>query len=157
MRANFGLSTRKIDHEGTKDTKVHKGIFMNHREIDFRTQKIATAVIDAGLKVHKLLGPGLLESAYEHCLAFELSQRGFSTRQQVALPVIYEGIKLDAGYRLDIIVNEAVILEIKSVEALAPIHEAQLLTYLKLSGLRIGLLLNFNVTLFKQGIKRFVV
>ena len=104
-----------MDHEGTKDTKIHKGIFMSHREIDLRTQKIATAVIDAGLKVHKLLGPGLLESAYEHCLAFELSQRGFSTRQQVALPVIYEGIKLDAGYRLDIIVNEAVILEIKSL------------------------------------------
>jgi GxxExxY protein len=113
--------------------------------------------IDAALQVHKALGPGLLESAYEHCLAHEISRRGLSVQRQVALPIVYEGEKLDAGYRLDLIVDGSVIVEIKSIDALAPIHEAQVLTYLKLSGLRIGLLMNFNVVLFKHGLKRFVL
>ena len=101
--------------------------------------------------------PGLLESAYEHCLAHEISRRGLRVQRQLALPIIYEGEKLDAGYRLDLVVEGAVIVEIKSIDALAPIHDAQVLTYLKLSGLRIGLLMNFNVVLLKQGLKRFVL
>jgi GxxExxY protein len=99
----------------------------------------------------------LLESAYEHCLAHEISRRGLSVQRQVALPIVYGGEKLDAGYRLDLIVDSGVIVEIKSIDALAPIHEAQVLTYLKLSGLRIGLLMNFNVVLFKHGLKRVVL
>jgi len=98
-----------------------------------------------------------LESAYEHCLAHELSRRGLTVHRQVALPIVYEGEKLDAGYRLDLVVDSAVIVEIKSIDCLAPIHDAQVLTYLKLSGLRVGLLMNFNVALFKQGLKRFVL
>jgi GxxExxY protein len=120
-------------------------------------ENAARRSIDAALQVHKALGPGLLESAYEHCLAHEISRRGLSVQRQVALPIVYEGEKLDAGYRLDLIVDGSVIVEIKSVDALAPIHEAQVLTYLKLSGLRIGLLMNFNVVLFKQGLKRLVL
>ncbi len=99
----------------------------------------------------------MLESAYEHCLAHEISRRGLRVQRQLALPIIYEGEKLDAGYRLDLVVEGAVIVEIKSIDALAPIHDAQVLTYLKLSGLRIGLLMNFNVVLLKQGLKRFVL
>ena len=130
---------------------------MAHQEVDSRVHQVTGAVVDAGLKIHRLLGPGLLESAYEHCLAFELSERGYVVRQQVALPLVYEGNRLDAGYRIDLVVANLVIVEIKSVDALAPIHDAQILTYLKLSGMRVGLLLNFNVVLFKQGIKRFIV
>ena len=100
---------------------------------------------------------GLLVSAYEHCLTHELKLRGLSTCRQVALPIIYEGIRLDAAYRLDLVVEEQVIVEIKSVENLTKLHEAQLLTYLRLSGHKIGLLLNFNVPLFKQGIKRLIL
>lgn len=109
------------------------------------------------MKVHKALGPGLLESAYEHCLAYELSSRGLTIRRQVALPIVYEGITLDAGYRIDLLVNERVIVEIKSVDALTPLHDAQVLTYLKLSKLRLGLLINFNTPLFKQGVKRLAL
>jgi GxxExxY protein len=109
------------------------------------------------LKVHKALGPGLLESAYEHCLAHELSVRGVSLRRQAALPSRYDGVTLDAGYRVDLVVHNAIILEVKSVDALTPLHHAQLLTYLKLSGCRLGFLMNFNVPLFKQGLKRVVL
>ncbi|MBS0295518.1 MAG: GxxExxY protein [Proteobacteria bacterium] len=118
---------------------------------------VSRAVIDAGLKVHRALGPGLLESAYEHCLAYELEARGLSIQRQLGLPVVYEGLRIDAGYRLDLLVENCLVVEIKSVDALLRVHEAQLLTYLKLSGHRLGLLLNFNVELFKQGIKRFAL
>lgn len=118
---------------------------------------VSRAVIDAGLKVHRALGPGLLESAYEHCLAYELEARGLSIQRQLGLPVVYEGLRIDAGYRLDLLVENCLVVEIKSVDALLRVHEAQLLTYLKLSGYRLGLLLNFNVELFKQGIKRFAL
>ena len=128
-----------------------------HEPIPARTEAAARAAVDAALHVHKVLGPGLLESAYEHCLAHEISRRGLAIQHLVALPIVYEGEKLDAGYRLDLVVDGAVIVEIKSVDALAPIHDAQVLTYLKLSGLRVGLLMNFNVALFKQGLKRFVL
>ena len=117
-------------------------------------QELTGEIIDAGLKVHRTLGPGLLESAYEHCLVFELSCRGLEVERQVATPVVYEGVRMDAGYRLDIVVRKAVVLEVKAVDALTRVHEAQLLTYLKLSRLPIGYLMNFNVDLFKNGIKR---
>ena len=128
-----------------------------HAPIPVRAEDAARASVDAALQVHKALGPGLLEFAYEHCLAFEIARRGLAVQRQLALPLVYEGEKLDAGYRLDLVIDGAVIIEVKSIDALAPIHDAQVLTYLKLSGLRIGLLMNFNVALLKQGLKRFVV
>ena len=114
-------------------------------------------VVDCGLKVHRTLGPGLLESAYEHCLAHELKARGLSIGRQIALPITYEGMTLDAGYRLDLLVNDAVILEVKAVETLTKLHEAQVLTYLRLSGRRLGYLMNFNVQLFRNGVRRLVL
>ncbi len=116
---------------------------------------ISGAVVDAAMKVHTALGPGLLESAYEACLKHELSKRGFKVLSQVILPVIYDGVEVDADYRLDLLVEDAVIVELKAVERLLPIHEAQLLSYLKLSGRKVGLLINFNVEHLKNGIKRF--
>ncbi|MEN9562076.1 MAG: hypothetical protein RIR73_320 [Chloroflexota bacterium] len=117
--------------------------------------KITEAIIGAAIEVHRNLGPGLLESAYRECLRYELLQRGYEAFQEVTLPLTYKGVELDCGYRLDLLVNDAVIVEIKSVDSLAPIHEAQLLSYLKISGGKIGLLLNFNVKMLKHGgIKR---
>jgi GxxExxY protein len=116
---------------------------------------LASAIVDSGLKVHRALGPGLLESTYEHCLAHELQTRRIEASRQKYLPVIYDGIQIDAGYRLDIVVEDAIIVEIKAVEKLTSLHEAQLLTYLKLSPYEIGFLFNFNVVLFKHGIRRF--
>ena len=106
--------------------------------------------------MHRTLGPGLLESTYEICLAHELSKAGLRVRRQVPVPVVYDGIKLEAGYQLDMIVEDRIILELKSVDSLPPIHEAQLITYLKLTGMKLGLLINFNVSLLKNGIKRKV-
>ncbi|HVY34960.1 MAG TPA: GxxExxY protein [Caulobacteraceae bacterium] len=120
-------------------------------------ESLARCVIEAGLEVHRALGPGLMESAYEHCLAFELAERNVRFRRQVALPIMYKGVTLDAGYRLDLIAEDAIIIEIKAIDALSRVHEAQLLTYLKLSGCRIGFLMNFNAALFKQGLKRLVL
>ncbi len=121
---------------------------------DDRAEAAAAAVVDAALRVHKALGPGLLESVYEACLAHELAKRGMSFRTQVTLPVRYDGVQLDAGFRVDLLVEDRVIVELKAVETLLPIHEAQLITYLKLSGLRLGLLLNFNVRLLREGMRR---
>jgi len=118
--------------------------------------EIATAVLDAAFKIHRILGPGLLESVYQATLDFELRKRGLRVVQQVGLPVYYEEIKLELGFRVDLIVADKVIIEIKSVEALAPVHRKQLLTYLRLMNLRLGLLLNFNVELMKNGIQRVV-
>jgi GxxExxY protein len=120
------------------------------------TDYLSNKIIGAAIQVHKSLGPGLLESAYEECLCSELQFQGVAHDRQVALPVVYRQTKLDCGYRLDIVVENAIILELKAVEALAPIHDAQLLTYLKLSGLKLGLLLNFNVPYMRNGIKRIV-
>jgi GxxExxY protein len=114
-------------------------------------------IIAAALEVHRNLGPGLLESAYEECLCYELETRKISYFRQQALPVVYKGIMLECGYRLDIVVNDKILLELKSVEKLLPIHEAQILTYLKLSGIRTGLLINFNEVLLKNGIRRIVL
>jgi len=121
------------------------------QETDALTEKI----IGCAIEVHRTLGPGLLESAYEQCLARELSLREIPFRLQVPLPVEYKGIHLDCGYRIDVVVNEPVILELKSVDKTLPIHEAQLLTYMKLSNITKGLLLNFNVKRLVEGIKRF--
>lgn len=113
-------------------------------------------MVDAGFKVHKTLGPGLLETVYELCLARELELRGLVVMRQVSLPVVYEGLEIDGAFRIDLLVNDALIVEVKAVDTLARVHEAQLLTYLKLSNRRLGLLINFNVELFKQGVRRFV-
>jgi GxxExxY protein len=118
--------------------------------------ELSKIVFDAGLKVHKALGPGLLESAYEECLFYELQKQGISVEKQKALPLIYEEVKLDAGYRIDLLVEKKLIIEIKSVEALNDLHLAQILTYLKLSNCKLGLLINFNTVLFKNGVKRVV-
>jgi len=118
--------------------------------------EIGSAVVESALAVHTALGPGLLESAYEVCLAHELGKRGRKVERQVALPINYDGVRLDAGYRIDLLVSGAVIVELKSVDRLAPIHVAQLLSYLKLSRLNLGYLLNFNVVHMRHGIKRVV-
>jgi GxxExxY protein len=118
--------------------------------------EITESIIGAAIEVHRALGPGLLESAYETCLSFELVQRGLKVEQQKPLPVIYREIRLDCGYRLDLRVEEAVIVELKAVDALLPIHQAQLLSYLRLSGCHVGLLINFNVRVLKDGIRRIV-
>jgi GxxExxY protein len=118
--------------------------------------QIAAVIVDAALHIHKTLGPGLLESVYQATLDYELQKRSLQVVQQVGLPVHYEGVKLDLGYRVDMIVGDKVIIEIKSVEAFAPVHKRQLLTYLRLTDLRLGLLINFNVELIKDGIYRVV-
>ena len=113
-------------------------------------------IIGAAIEVHRLLGPGLLESAYEECLCHELTLRKLGVQRQVPVPVVYKEVKLECGYRLDLVVERKVILELKSIESFSPVHEAIMLTYLRLSGYRIGLLINFNVTILKDGIRRFV-
>lgn len=117
---------------------------------------ITEQVIGAAIEVHRAVGPGLLESAYEACLIFELRQRGFKVEHQKPLPVVYKNVKLDCGYRLDIVVDDSVIVEIKAVEKLNSVHEAQLLSYLRLYGSRVGLLVNFHVAMLKDGIRRVV-
>jgi GxxExxY protein len=114
-------------------------------------------IIGLAIEVHRSLGPGLMESAYEECLSWELQHAGLAFQRQVPLPVRYKGVTLEMGYRLDLVVENQVVVELKTVERLLPIHEAQLLTYLKLSGLRTGLLLNFNSAVLKNGIKRMVL
>jgi GxxExxY protein len=128
-----------------------------YHAIPLETELIGQHAIDAGLRVHAALGAGLLESAYEHCLAHELVLRGIDIRRQVALPITYEGTTLDAGFRIDLLVATAVIMEIKCVDSLAPIHQAQLLTYLRLSSCRLGFLMNFKVRLFKDSLRRMVL
>jgi GxxExxY protein len=117
--------------------------------------EVSGRVIGAAIEVHRHLGSGLLESAYEECLCFELHERGITYDRQVPLPIIFKGHRLDAGYRMDIIVEQQLIVEVKSVDQLTPIHEAQVLTYLRLSGLQTGLLLNFNTVLLKHGLRRY--
>jgi len=119
-------------------------------------QQVSHAVITAAMRVHSELGPGLLESTYTACLQYELRQAGLRSASQVGLPVIYRGVKLELGYRIDLLVEDLVVVEVKSVDAVAPVHQAQLLSYLKLSGKSLGLLINFNVVHLKDGIRRFV-
>ena len=118
--------------------------------------RITEAVIGAAIEVHRELGPGLLESAYEACLGHELAARGMTSEREKALPVVYRGMKVDCGYRIDLLVQHAVIVELKAVEKVLPIHEMQVLSYLRLSGLKLGLLLNFNVPLLTRGVHRVV-
>jgi GxxExxY protein len=120
-------------------------------------ERVGKAVLNAAFKVHTALGPGLLESVYETCTAYELTQSGLRAATQVALPVTYQGIKMDAGLRPDMVVEDSAIVEFKSVDTMHPIFEAQLITYLKLTGIRLGFLINFNVIHLKDGIKRIVV
>jgi GxxExxY protein len=137
---------------------------MNHQDtkaprtaIPEETDRVAKGVVDAAYKVHSTLGPGLLESVYEACMVHDLSRRGLRVERQISMPIRFEGIRLDAGLRLDMVVNSCVVVENKASEKLLPLHEAQLLTYLKLSGLRLGLLINFNVPVIKDGIRRMAL
>ena len=118
-------------------------------------EKIATEIVDSAIKVHQQLGPGLLESAYQTCLAYELTRRGLRVACEVTLPICYDGHQIESGYRIDMLVEDSVIIENKVVEHILPIHEAQLLTYLRLKGCWLGFLLNWNVTKMKYGIKRY--
>ena len=119
--------------------------------------EISGEIVDAAMKVHSALGPGLLESAYATCLRHELKKRGLRVASEVPVPVVYDGIKLEAGYKLDLLVEDTVIVELKAIEALAPIHQAQIISYLKLAHKPIGLLINFHSLHLKDGIKRFVI
>ncbi len=143
------------------NTKGHEKKIVKARRvfapIPLETERIGKAVLDAAFKVHTTLGPGLLETVYETCHAFEIRQSGLLVETQVVQPVVYNGINVDTGFRVDLLVEKCVIVEIKAVEALPPVHEAQLLTYLRLSGIRLGFLINFNVLHLKDGIKRRVV
>ena len=126
-------------------------------KISEKEERVATAIVDAAFSVHNTLGPGLLERVYEVCFCHELTKKGLSFRQQVEIPIEYDGIKLDGGLRLDVIVEDIVICEIKAVDEMNPVYQAQVLTYLKLTGKRIGFLINFNVPVIKNGIKRIIL
>jgi len=130
---------------------------MNQMYHENKYSELTSKIISCAIEVHKALGPGLLESAYEECLAYELRNAGLLVERQKPLPVVYKEIRLDCGYRIDILVEDTVVVELKSVDALNPVHEAQILTYLKFSGKEIGLLMNFNVTLLKNGMKRYML
>jgi GxxExxY protein len=130
---------------------------MNYAPISDKKERIAKAVVDAAYTVHSTPGPGLLENVYEVCFCHELAKRGLSYRRQVAVPIVYDGITFDEGLRLDVLVEEMAICELKAVEVMHPVFMAQLLTQLKLTGKRLGFLINFNVPLIKQGIKRVVL
>jgi GxxExxY protein len=121
------------------------------------TAGLSERVIGAAIAVHRYLGPGLLESAYEECLCWELREIQLACRRQVALPVVYTGVRLDCGYRMDIVIDDQLVVEIKAVERLLPLHEAQMLTYLRLSGYRAGLLMNFNTVQLREGLRRLVL
>ena len=130
---------------------------MNHRDTETQRDALTERIIGAAIEVHRTLGPGLLESAYQECLCIELGLQGVRFKSQVELPVFYKEHHADVGYRLDLVIDDAVVVEIKAVERLLPVHEAQLLTYLRLSGIGTGLLLNFNVPVLKDGIRRMKI
>ena len=129
----------------------------SYKPIPPEIELVGEKVLDAAFKVHTNLGPGLLESVYEACLAYEIRKRGLTVETQVALPVIYDNVRVDAGLRLDMVVEECVIVELKSVDTMIPVYEAQLLTYLKLTNYRLGFLINFNVPHLRNGFKRMVI
>lgn len=136
-----------MNHQGTKTPSP----------IPEETDRIAAAVVDSAFRVHSTLGPGLLESVYETCLTHELIKRNLKVERQVSLPILYDGIRLDGGLRLDMVVESCVVVELKAVDEIHPVHTAQVLTYLKLSGHRLALLINFNVPLIKEGIRRIAL
>lgn len=138
------------------ETKAISSKESRFRPIPPRTEEVAKFVIDAAFKVHTALGPGLLESVYEACLVHEPNQKALNVESQVSLPVVYEGMKIEAGIRLDILVEKQLIVEVKAVDNIIPVYKAQLLTYLKLSGIRLGLLINFNGIHLRDGITRLV-
>jgi GxxExxY protein len=140
---------RSPDHLGVSAVKKPM------QEID-RLDQISRRIIGAAIEVHRHLGPGLLESAYQSCLVFELKKLGFRVEEQKPLPIVYKEVKLDCGYRLDVVVEDEIIVEVKAVEKLLPIHEAQLLSYLRLAHKKVGLLINFHVPVLKSGLKRIV-
>lgn len=119
-------------------------------------EELTESILGAAIEVHRALGPGLLETVYEACFCHELALRRLAFRRQVQLPVVYKGIRLDCGFRIDVVVEETVVVELKAERQLMPVHDAQILTYLKLSGIKVGLLLNFNVPVLKDGLRRFV-
>ena len=125
--------------------------------LEAETERVATQIVDACFKVHSALGPGLLESVYEVCLAHEFQKRGLAFDRQKVLPVVYDGVQIESGLRLDFLVEKRVIVEMKAIEEIAPVHHAQVLTYLKLTGTRLGLLVNFNVPRIKDGLKRIIL
>ena len=127
-----------------------------HKPVPSEVEEVAGRVMDVMYKIHKALGPGLLESVYEKCLCYEFAQKGIKFESQVYLPVEYEGTKIDSGLRIDVLVEDKLILELKAVERLLPLHKAQVITYLKLAGKRLRLLVNFNVPLLRDGIQRIV-
>ncbi len=127
-----------------------------YEEPDKETDRIASLIVDSSLKVHRALGPGLLETVYEACLSHELRSRGLKVENQIIVPIVYDGLTIDAGLRLDMLVNGLVIVELKAVEKMIPVYEAQILSYRKLTKKRLGFLINFNVVLIKEGIKRII-
>jgi GxxExxY protein len=143
----------KIDHGGHGGTQRKIEGAMEIEAINDRTGQI----VDAAMRVHSALGPGLLEAAYEACLVYELRKRGLHICTQVALPVIYDRVRIDIGYRVDLLVDDTVLVELKAVTKILPLHEAQLLSYLKLSRHRVGLLINFHVVRLRDGIKRMII
>ena len=130
---------------------------MRKTDDDYPLKDLTQQIIGAAIEVHRHLGPGLLESAYEHCLAYELEKLGLHVEQQKPVPLVYKDITIEQGYRMDLLVEDQVVIELKTVERFTDVHEAQILTYLKLSGCKVGLLINFNVKLLKNGIRRFVM
>jgi GxxExxY protein len=153
----------KLNRHGAKDSQRTQTIIANLalnlaplavKRCVMTENELSKVIFDAALKVHRNLGPGLLESAYEECMYYELKKTGLSIEKQKALPLIYEEVQLEVGYRVDVLVEKKVVIEIKAVEALNDVHLAQILTYLKLSNCRLGMLINFNVALIKNGIKR---
>ena len=134
-------------HEGHEGTEL----------LPAATERVGRAVLNAAFVVHKALGPGLLESVYEACLAEELQQTGFAVERQAGIPITYGKVRIDVGYRLDLLVERAVVVEIKSIDALASIHTAQVLTYLRFSGARLGYLINFNTVMLRNGLRRLVL
>jgi GxxExxY protein len=143
----------KLNHQDTKTPRFGE----NFSPVSPETDRLAREVVNAAFKVHSTLGPGLLESVYEICLAHELKKRGLKIQTQVAFPIIYDEVRLDAGLRIDLVVENQLIVEIKAVETMQPVFEAQILTYLKLTKLRLGFLINFNVSKIKDGIRRIVL
>ena len=161
-RGEYGplfLVSRGYTESHRENTEIHGGSKVRMRESHDRTElnRLTEQIIGAAIEVHRHLGPGLLESAYETCLAYELEQRGLTVERQKALPLIYKEIRLDQGYRIDLLVAQKVVVELKVVEQFTDVHEAQVLSYLRFSGCKVGLLINFNVKLLKDGVRRFVM
>ncbi len=160
MEAGGGKERERVVHRRVRRERREKERDAIHRrgrrERRERENQISGIVLDAAIAVHTALGPGLLESAYQACLAYELTSRGLKVEIQVPLPIRYRGVLLDAAYRIDIVVEDLVVIEIKAAEKLIPVHDAQLLSYLKLSGKKLGLLINFHVLRLVDGYKRIV-